>query len=290
MRNLIIGCASNYDWNTLQYWCNSINQSGFEGDKVLILLNCDKETVIKVEQAGFKIMGFNKDDEGNLVHDSKMPPHVERFIHIYDYLKKSPEYDWVITTDVKDVIFQKDPVKWIEEYKEAHCFYFNNNDHYDYFFSSESILYKNEPWGNQNLLETYGPYVHEIFKENEIYNVGVLAGTGYAMKSLMINIFSSCMGKPIPICDQSTFNFMVSQSPYKQKSKYFKSEDGWACQLGTTADPAKIQEFKSHLLESSPIMESGSVKTSDGSKDFCIVHQYDRVPAWRHIIQMKYST
>ena len=29
MKNLIIGCASNYDWSTLQYWCNSINQSKF---------------------------------------------------------------------------------------------------------------------------------------------------------------------------------------------------------------------------------------------------------------------
>jgi len=282
MRNLIIGCASNYDWSTLQYWCNSINQTGFDGDKVLVLMNCDKDTVVKVEQAGFKIIGFNKDDDGNLVHDSKMPPHVERFLHIYEYLRKADDYDYVVTTDVKDVIFQKDPCKWLEEYDAG--------DHVDLFFSSESILYKNEPWGDQNLLETFGPYVHNIFKENEIYNVGVLAGRGFAMRSLMINIFSACMGKPIPICDQSTFNFMISQSPYTNTSEYFSSEDGWACQLGTTADPAKIQDFEPYLLEPSPIMENGLVRTSNGSKDFCIVHQYDRVPAWRHILQMKYAS
>ena len=39
-------------------------------------------------------------------------------------------------------------------------------------FSSESILYKDEPWGDNNLMETFGPYIHDIFKENEIYNVG----------------------------------------------------------------------------------------------------------------------
>tara|TARA_B100001093_G_scaffold82221_2_gene73608 strand:- start:389 stop:1228 length:840 start_codon:yes stop_codon:yes gene_type:complete len=278
MRNLIIGCASNYDWSTLQYWCNSINQSGFDGDKVLVLMNCDKTTVLKVQEEGFKIIGFNKDDEGNLTSDSKMPPHVERFLHIYEYLRKAEPYDWVVTTDVKDVIFQNDPCKELSEMKSSA----------DLFFSSESILYKDEPWGNQNLLDTYGPYVHDIFKENEIYNVGVLGGTGEAMKSLMINIFSSCMGKPIPICDQSTFNFMISQPPYKRTSHYFKSEDGWACQLGTTVDPAKIDEFKPKLLEASPIMEGGIVKTSNG-KPFTIVHQYDRVPAWRHLIQMKYT-
>ena len=278
MRNLIIGCASNYDWSTLQYWCNSINQSGFDGDKVLVLMNCDKTTVLKVQEEGFKIIAFNKDAEGNLTHDSKMPPHVERFLHIYEYLRKADPYDWVVTTDVKDVIFQSDPCKALSEM----------NSSADLYFSSESILYKDEPWGNQNLLDTYGPYVHEIFKENEIYNVGVLGGTGEAMKSLMINIFSSCMGKPIPICDQSTFNFMISQPPYKKTSHYFKSEDGWACQLGTTVDPAKIDEFKPKLLEASPMMEGGIVKTSEG-KPFTIVHQYDRVPSWRHLIQMKYT-
>ena len=162
MKNLIIGCASNYDWSTLQYWCNSINQSGFDGEKVLVLMNCDKTTVLKVQEEGFKIIAFKKDDEGNLTHDSKMPPHVERFLHIYEYLRKTDPYDWVVTTDVKDVIFQSDPCKALSEM----------NLDADLYFSSESILYKDEPWGNQNLLDTYGPYVHDIFKENEIYNVG----------------------------------------------------------------------------------------------------------------------
>ena len=47
------------------------------------------------------------------------------------------------------------------------------------------------------------------------------------------------MGKPVQICDQSTFNFMISQPPYTKTSKYLKSEDGWACQLGTTVDPQR---------------------------------------------------
>jgi len=289
MKNLIIGCASNYDWSTLQYWCNSINQSGYKGDKLLILMNCDKDTVQKVIEAGFDIIGFKKDDEGNLTHDSQYPPHVERFLHIYEYLRRAEPYDWVVTTDVKDVIFQSDPFEFIKEqsvetYENGEIM----NIKHDLLFASESMLYKDEPWGNQNLLDTFGGYIHDKFKDNEIYNVGVLAGTGEAIKALVINIFASCIGKPIQICDQSTFNFMISQPPYTKTSRYLKSEDGWACQLGTTVDPAKIEQFKPLLLEESPIMEGGIVKTSKG-KPFTIVHQYDRVPAWRHIIQMKYT-
>lgn len=279
MDDLIIGCSTNYDWSKIKYWINSVNQSGFKGKKVMILMNCDVETATKVLKSGFEVISFGTDDKGNLIHQSPFMVHVERFLHIYNYLKDN-EFRYVITTDVKDVVFQKDPSVWLEKHLPE--------GHEDLVFSSESILYKNEPWGDNNLMETFGPYIHNIFKENEIYNVGVLAGRGYAMRDLVLNIFLACVGKPIKICDQSTFNLMISMNPYLKTSLYAKSEDGWACQLGTTVDPSKINEFKPLLLEPSPIMQDGKVVTSTG-KEFSIVHQYDRVPEWRKIIEAKYE-
>ena len=278
MKDLIIGASTGYTWDTLKYWVNSINQSGFDGDKVLVLMNCDRETTMKVADAGFTIIGFEQDAQGNLVYKHEgIPVHVERFIHIYEHLCRT-DYRYVITTDVKDVIFQKNPIKFIEE----------NIGDKNLMFASESIRYKDEAWGNQNLLETYGQYIYEKFKDNEIYNVGVLAGTGSAMRDLCINIFTAAINRPIPICDQSTFNFMISQHPYIDTSKYMKSEDGWACQLGTTGDPSKIEQFKPYLLEKTPIFEDGRVWTSHGY-EFTIVHQYDRVPEWRKVIEKTYG-
>jgi len=279
MDDLIIGCSTNYDWSKLKYWINSVNQSGFKGKKVMILMNCDIETTTKVLKAGFEVVSFGTDPMGNLTHQSPFMVHVERFLHIYNYLKDN-KFRYVITTDVKDVIFQKDPFIQLDDIL--------SNTHKDLVFSSESILYKNEPWGDNNLMETFGPYIHDIFKENEIYNVGVLAGRGYAMRDLALNIFLACVGKPIKICDQSTFNLMISMNPYLKTSLYKKSEDGWACQLGTTADPSKIDQFKPFLLEESPKMKDGKVVTST-EKEFSIVHQYDRVPEWRKIIEAKYE-
>lgn len=279
MKDLIIGGATNYDWSILKYWVNSINKSGFEGDKVLILMNCDKDTVKKVNDAGFQVVGFQQDAEGNLVYPSTgRPPHVERFLHIYNFLHQK-DYRYVITTDVKDVIFQKNPVDFIEKFLPSDK---------NLIFASESMKYKDEPWGNQNLLETFGHMIYDRFKNNEIYNVGVLAGRGYAMRDLILNIFVATQGKPIPICDQSTFNFLISMSPYKETSVYLKSEDGWAAQLGTTGDPSKIDNFRPHLLEPEPIMDKGTITTS-AKEPFTIVHQYDRVPYWRHVIEAKYG-
>ena len=275
----VIGCSTNYDWAKLKYWINSINESGFTGDKVMILMNCDKETASKVSDAGFDIIAFGQDDKGNLVYNSNMMVHVERFYHIYQHLKNK-DYRYVITTDVKDVIFQKNPSEWLEMHLPE--------GHDDLVFSSESIKYKDEPWGDQNLRETFGTQIYEDFKDNTIYNVGVLAGRGYAMKDLMMNIFASCLGRPIKICDQSTFNFLISQNPYLKTSMYAQSEDGWACQLGTTADPSKIEQFRPFLLEPSPKMVGDKVATSTGI-EYTIVHQYDRVPEWRKVIEEKYD-
>ena len=278
MRDLIVGCATNYDWSKLKYWVNSINRSGFEGDKVLILMNCDKDTVKKISDSGFSIIAFNQDSNGNLKYESSMMVHVERFFHLYQLLKDNL-YRYVITTDVKDVVFQQNPSVWLEN---------NFTDNDDLVFSSESMKYKDEPWGNQNLMETFGLQIYEDFKKNTIFNVGVLAGRGYAMKDLMMNIFASCMHRPIKICDQSTFNFLISQHPYLKTSKYTKSEDGWACQLGTTADPSKIEQFRPFLLEPSPKMVDDKVVTSTGI-EYTIVHQYDRVPEWKKVIEAKYN-
>jgi hypothetical protein len=278
MKDVIIGASTGYNWDTLKYWINSINKSGFEGDKVLILMNCDFDTVKRVADAGFKIVGFNQDENGNLTYQhGRIPVHVERFLHIYEFLRTN-EYRYAITTDVKDVIFQKNPIPRMEYELQNH----------NLMFASESMKYKDEPWGNQNLLETYGPYIHDKFKDNEIYNVGVLAGRAYALRDLCINIFTAAINRPIPICDQSTFNFMISQHPYLHTSKYMKSEDGWACQLGTTADPSKIQQFRPFLLEAEPTIYEHRITTSRFD-EFNIVHQYDRVPEWRKMIEAKYG-
>ena len=277
MRDLIIGCSTNYDWSKLKYWINSINKSGFEGDKVLVLMNCDSVTVQKVVDSGFGVIAFQKDKQGNLRHDSNMPVHTERFIHIYNYLKDR-DYRFVITTDVKDVVFQKNPI----EYLEKECI--NKN----LVFASESIRYKDEPWGDKNLRETFGEFIYEQFKNEEIFNVGVLAGHGYAIRDLVLNIFVSCLNRPIPICDQSTFNFMISRNPYISLSKYARSEEGWAAQLGTTGDPTKAKDFDSVLLEPKPKLKDGVVTTSTG-EEFYIVHQYDRVPEIKKVIEEKFA-
>jgi hypothetical protein len=130
--------------------------------------------------------------------------------------------------------------------------------------------------------------VYDIFKDNEIYNVGTIGGTSEYVKDIVFNIFTNAINRPIPIVDQAVFNVLIQTQPYKDQVYFAKQLNGWACQAGTTVDPSKIQQFKPHLLESEPVFEDGIVKTSLG-RPFVIVHQYDRVPEWKKFVEKKYG-
>ena len=197
---------------------------------------------------------------------------------MYDYLKNTPEYDYIVATDVTDVIFQRNPIDWMK----------NNLGDKKIVAGSEALKYKDEPWGNQNLLDTYGNYFYEIFKNNPIYNVGVLGGTGEYMKDLFLNIFLSSINKPVSVVDQSVFNGLIQTQPYKNIIKFADQMSGWACQAGTVADPNVINSFRPNLLENEPIFKNGKVYTSTG-EEFTIVHQYDRVPQWKSQIGDSYK-
>jgi hypothetical protein len=280
-KSLIIGAITNYDFDKVAPWVKSINETGFVGDKIMIVFNSTLETVEKLVQHDFKVVVVGTEDKENkkFTYQSGLPIHVERFFHIYNILKDNWEYyDYVITTDVKDIIFQSNPVDWLKE----------NLNGKKLVAGSEAIQYMNELWGNQNLLETYGQYFHNQFKDCEIYNVGTLGGESEYMKDLCLNIFLSAVNRPIPIVDQAVFNVLIQTLPFRDIVQFARQRDGWACQAGTTVDPSKIESFRPHLLEEEPDFIDGYVYTSTGKK-FCIVHQYDRVPEWRKIIEARYK-
>ena len=180
-------------------------------------------------------------------------------------------YDYVVTTDVKDVYFQADPFKFLVDRKLV--------------IASEGLKYKDEPWGNENLFQAYGPYVYEKFKDNEIFNVGTFGGKSEYVKDMVFHIFTNGINRPIPICDQAVFNVLLNTQPFKDiATKTIQ----WAAELGTIMDPSKIEHFKPNLLCDEPIWEDGKLKYSDGLV-FPIVHQYDRVPVLKKFVQEKYG-
>lgn len=298
-KDLIIGGASGYTWDQLKYWVNSIQRSGFEGDIVLVATNITKETIDMLSSKGVKLELYGqRDAEGNFKAHSNGAPHVERFFYIWNYIRQhEDEYDYVITTDTRDVVFQTNPTTWIDE-----CVL---KGYESVIVSSEGMKYEDEPWSNNNLREAFGPYFHEMYKSKPIFNVGTIGGLTEYVKDLLFMIFQMSINRPIPIVDQAVFNILLQQRPFKDTIKYTYNSDGWAIQLGTTIEairsgagdigmsvaqnPSNMILYQTKYFDDQPKLTDDGFVVNEAGEKFVIVHQYDRAHAWRNKIMEKYD-
>ena len=264
-KDLIIGGCTNYGINQLKPWVLSAKEvAGINNEVVLVVGNATQETIEWLKGQYVTVVP--------MMQVEGIPIHVLRFLSIYEYLHKNwTKYDYVVTTDVKDVYFQTDPFKFLVDRKLV--------------IASEGLKYKDEPWGNENLYQAYGPYVYDQFKENEIFNVGTFGGQSEYVKDMVFHIFTNAINRPIPICDQAVFNVLINTQPFKDiASKTIQ----WAAELGTIMDPSKIEQFRPNLIFSEPVFEDGLLKDCTGFT-YPIVHQYDRVPDLKRFVEQKYG-
>jgi hypothetical protein len=263
-KNLIIGGCTNYNTNQLKPWVLSAKiHAGDNNDVVLVYGNATEETLNWLESQGVILVP--------MLAVEGIPIHVLRFLSIYEYLHKNwKQYEYVVTTDVKDVYFQTDPFEDLIGHKLV--------------IASEGLKYKDESWGNQNLYQAYGPYVYEQFKNNEIFNVGTFGGESEYVKDMVFHIFTNGINRPIPIVDQAVFNVLINTQPFKD---IIQPTVNWACEMGTVVDPSKIASFRPNLLCEEPKINGTLVYYQD--RLFPIVHQYDRVPVLKKFVQEKYG-
>jgi hypothetical protein len=265
MSDLILAAAGGYSWNNIDVWAISLRASGYEGDVGVVLYdnpnNPRQETKINIENLSILgIQVFLKPLSESIYN--------QRFDDFYQIIRSvQDDLRYVIVTDIRDVLFQTNPVTWLEE-----------NLSKKLYAVSEGILYQNEPWGRDNVIQGFPTHAPRLL-ENCIYNVGVLAGEARMVADICLATSMMAKASGFPIADQSGYNFLLDMEAYKDAVQYGKSEDGFTCMAGTFSDPTKIDAFRPNLLEPEPYLDVEGVKTNSG-KLFSIVHQYDRVPAW----------
>ena len=286
MKDIVVGCITGYDFEKIKPWVNSLDTCGFTGTKAMICYNVDYETTEELVKRGYTIFAFKKNDTARrFEYKDNFSIVVERFYHLWYFLKGlKGQYRNIITTDVKDVVFQTNPSLFLERVIK---------DGKKINVACESIRYKDEEWGNANLFKSFGSLIHDHNKDNLIYNAGTISGDFDTMLDVFLNIYMMCNaasghyieggGGP----DQAALNVLLNMKPYKDITNFAMSEDGYAAQLGTTG-PQITGKYGAKLVEKTPILVDNVVCTSDG-KPFSIVHQYDRVPEWKQIIEKKYD-
>ena len=271
-KDLIIGAYTKYNFELLKPWINSIKETGFDGDIVLIAIDPDNHTVEQIQKTGVKVVKAR--------NENNMMIHMLRFLHIYNYLKLNTDYRYVITTDVRDVIFQKNPSNYLQKI-------FGSRD-FGIVAQSEAIKIKDEAWNRDNIIKNFGHYFYQDVCENEVYNVGVLAGTALHIKDLCFSLFQMSSNRPDWVADQAAYNMLLSFLPWDNETVFLGLRDAWALNAHVTNKPDQMEEFGPYLLEERPYMKDGIVYNANGVP-FTIVHQYDRVPEWMEYYMEKFQ-
>lgn len=275
-KDLIIGAFSNYnDYNVLKPWVQSIKDTGFSGDIVLIAIDVGHDITNTLKQNGVIVIRDNN-EQGERIH-------MLRFLHIYNYIKNNPNvYRYVITTDVRDVVFQLNPSEYLD--KEE-----NFPHEKDLLIQSEAILIKDEKWNRENIIKNFGLYFYNDVKDSPVYNVGILAGEPDWVRDACFSIYQLSLNRPDWVADQAAFNVMVNYRPWINHIHHADLSSAWAINAHVTNKPDQMEEFGPYLLEQRPSMVDGIVQNSQGIP-FVIVHQYDRVPEWTEHFSNKYQT
>jgi hypothetical protein len=280
MRDVVIGAITGYNFDTIRPWVHSLDSSGFTGHKVVICYNIDYVTCDELTKRGYTVFGFQRNEETlSLEYPKKdFSIVVDRFLHIWHFLSKFDDIRYIVATDVKDVIFQTNPSEWLE-----------SNFTEGILASQESIRYCDEDWGRNNLIRSFGESIYERYKKEMIHNAGVIAGSRDYFLDLCLNIYLICNGMPGRIDggggpDQAAYNLILNSGAYKDCTYSVESEEGWAAQLGTVANSL----YKDKTTALCPMMTQDGIVLTQSGKPFTIVHQYDRIPELKSLIEQKF--
>lgn len=264
MKYTIVGCITKYGVEDIKPYVESIKQSGFNGDKIML-----------VYDVSGKVLDYLMENDW-LIAQGQLQEHIilQRFRDMYALLHAS-ETDVIIWTDVKDVIFQKDPTEWLNKWMRK-----------DILAFSECVRLKDDSWACVNSGTTFPMEWEYGIKDQISYCAGTIVGKREAMRDLFIDIYrwSLTTSNPEQLADQAAYNILIHLNQFKDKVQFVKQQEGFAAQLHLTLKNGDTLPYTEKL----PTIDGSEVKTDIGEL-YTLVHQYDRNEELKKLIENKYK-
>jgi hypothetical protein len=253
--NILIGAISgNYSVKNLENW---VRTSDFQDVKrILFYYNpkgdeintyCSNNNIELItpnfDMYGADVINFITNSGHLTIANSPLLVHHIRFLHWWYYLKELNPNDFVLLTDVNDIVFNRNPFEWL-----------HTQNHTGIVASSEEVTHERETWNLQNYWTTFG-IITEFNKHSKIYNAGSIAGTAGEVSNLCRDIYLLSINKPRN-ADQAAYNYLI-QNSYKDKTLFTDMSDNWGVHLHVIKEG--LVDFDLNNLA-----------------DYTIIHQYDR--------------
>jgi len=298
-KDIVISAMSNYEWKHLKNWFFSLKETGYQGDIAVILYNDPynvkkkllENNIIIYEPKGNhyrQYMTFLPEKKSKIryvlnklglynskEHIASNPVVVDRFFHMWDFFNNiKQDYDRVISTDIRDIIFQKDPFNWLDDHLGEHLL----------IASSEGLKYQYETWGIKNNEDSYGKTIAKSMLNNIIINAGVFGGNVKFIKDLCLVNYLMSFGSDVHNPDQAMYNLLLGTELIKDKIKLTTSADTFAAQLGVIME----DRYHKNISEKRPSIKENLV-INDRQEIYAIVHQYDRNASLKRYYDNKYA-
>jgi hypothetical protein len=263
MKYTIVGCITKYGIEQIKPFVESIEQSGFSGEKLMLVYEITQDTIDYLTNKGW------------LLIQSEPQQHIilQRFRDMYQVLHQY-ETDVVIWVDVKDIVFQKDPTEWLNKHMNK-----------DILAFSESLKFGDEAWARLNAGTSF-PMEWDWLQNEEIYCAGTIVGKRDAIRDLFIDIYrwSLTTSNPDQLADQAAYNILIHLHQFKDKVQFVKQQEGFAAQLHLKLKHGDTLPYTEIL----PSINGSDIKTENGDL-YTLVHQYDRNEQLKKVIENKYK-
>lgn len=264
MSNLILGTVKNYNYDQISPFLDSLAAVNYTGEIVLFVSGISRRTASRLLERGIKLIYFTDYypflsgyDEVLLElglpakYDLPLSLCTTRFVLYYLYLNRlSGKYNRIMLTDVRDVIFQKDP------------FAFADNNQLSVFLEDDKHRIVDCPHNSKWIKQSFGEETYEQIKNKNISCNGIVISPIEPLldylKKMIDLIFR--VGPP-GIVGQGFHNYLIHAGKLPGVN-IFSNESGPVLTLGLMSD------YRQN--------ETGELLNQSGIPN--IVHQYDRHP------------
>jgi len=231
-KNLILGIIKGYDFEKIKPFVISLKKTGYKGDLCLFYSEINKKTCNILLQYGIRLIPFengfsfiknvvNINNNLSLQNYNRISICFLRDILYYTYLQKHRRnYSNVMLTDVRDVIFQRDPFDF--KYKKGlNC-----------FLEDKRMKINTSPINSRWMVKAFDENILKEIGNNYISCAGIVIGSISDILNYLKKMLLYINQKNINECmDQAIHNYLIYSNQIED-IELFENENGPVLTLG----------------------------------------------------------
>lgn len=195
----------------------------------------------------------------------------DRHLAYWNYLNDhGHKYKHVIITDCRDVLFQRNPFEWIDDWKSRFDDVQGNKEFLDHFVVLTSEGFKNSRSGfacvdNFEFQSDIPIEHHKELKNKWVVNGGVSLGTSQALMNYHFLVWATMLKTRGRCTDQAAINYLMAVLDDDATYSVSFPQHDWLCLTGEGVKEGVILKHENGVL----MNQSGQI--------YALIHQWDRL-------------